>query len=132
MNVYTVLKKNGDDNTIEDIEYVSDGFYIWAFIFGPFYLFYKGLWRLLFWYLLIIILLGQLVISEAVTDDISSIIMFFISIGLAYLTEGAIVKSYLKKGYKIDNVVVASNYEEAELKHVTIKMMENEDTRKIY
>jgi hypothetical protein len=57
MPVFTVHAPRADDDepqraAPERFRFVSDGFYFWAFVFGPFWLLYRRLWLALVGYVL--------------------------------------------------------------------------------
>jgi Protein of unknown function (DUF2628) len=60
MSIYTVHAPPPDEAAAPDLErfaFVRDGFYVWAFVFGPLWLLSKRLWRVLLFYIVLAALL---------------------------------------------------------------------------
>ncbi|MGX7745460.1 DUF2628 domain-containing protein [Rhodopseudomonas parapalustris] len=59
MPVFTVHAPRADDDELqraepEQFRFIRDGFYVWAFVFGPFWLVYRRLWLATIGYLVVI------------------------------------------------------------------------------
>ncbi len=128
MTTFLVLAKIDKDGLLQDIQYVKEGLYLTAFLFGPIWLIYKGLWKALAVYLFLMIFLHQMVVAEVLTENFADFTLITLSIILGFNADTLLTRKFLKAGYQIYDIIIASSVEEAELKHITLHYSSN-DTR---
>lgn len=118
MAVYTVHEppRRKDENAAgpERFQFVRDGFHVWAFVFGPFWMAWRRLWLVLFLYLAVWIALETgLILAGAGTFT-----HFVVGLMLAFLVgiEASSLRRWTlsRRGWKSVGVVVGDESEEAE------------------
>jgi hypothetical protein len=116
MTVYTVHEpppgKRGGKALSERIQFVRDGFYFWAFLFGPFWM----LWRRL-WLVLVLYLVGLGVIQFALWSVEAPItVQFVVAVLIAILVgfEAGSLRRWSLSRWRERGIVVAPNLEMAE------------------
>jgi uncharacterized protein DUF2628 len=114
MSVYTVHAPRTDEADPARFEFIRDGFYFWAFVFGPLWLLSKRLWQVaLFYIVLAVVLQGALWLIGVprATHGLVSLLMHLL-VGL----EAATLHRWTldQNEWKELGVVSADRYETAE------------------
>ena len=118
MTIYTVyappLKANEAAPNPERFEFVRDGFYFWAFVFGPVWLLMKRLWLSLLFFILVVAVLQAglwLIKVPPVAHSLATLLMHLL-VGL----EAATLQRWtLERKYWTNlGVVSGRNYSEVE------------------
>ena len=117
MTVFTVHqpspRKNEDVAPPERFAFVRDGFYFWAFLLGPLWMFWNRLWLVLVLYLL-----GTAAIQAALWAlGVSGAVKFAVGVLIALLVgfeAGTLRRWSLRRRWSNIGLVVAPNQETAE------------------
>ena len=127
MTVYTVHepqpRKNEDATDPDRFVFVRDGFYFWAFLLGPLWMLWRGLWLVLLFYL------AAWVGLQAITSvlGLSATANFVIVLLLALLVgfeAGSLQRwTYARRGWANLGLVVAPNIEAAERRFFDVWMV---------
>jgi hypothetical protein len=118
MPVYTVHAPNGYGTDVrasaDKIVLVRDGFYVWAFLLGPFWLLWHRLWLALVGYLVLQFGLERALSVAHVAPGARFVIMFIVAL-LFGLEAGSLRRWKLSRGrWRQINVVAAENKDAAE------------------
>jgi hypothetical protein len=101
-------------NVPENYIFVRDGFYVWAMIFGPFWMLFRRLWLVFFLYLVLMVALGVTLWALGVSDATGGLPMLLVSV-LIGLEAGSLWRWTLaRRRYRNVGVVVGDNVEAAE------------------
>ena len=113
MKLYNIFVKNNQENNIEDIKPVKDGFSYYAFLFTIFWFLHKKMFKETLYIILIYSLAIMLISSFFESSRLAFEISFALLIGINanYLLE----KSLQKKGYKFAGAQFGSDEQEAQL-----------------
>lgn len=117
MKTFLVLAKLDDSGVPIDLQFMAEDFSFAALIFGPLWIVYKRLWNVLLIYFVLIVLLLQLQHAEVVTEQFVDFFMLAVLVVLGYIGDSLVVNKLLKTGYQVYDLVIASSYEEAEVKY---------------
>jgi hypothetical protein len=117
MAVFTVHqpspRKNEDVAPPDRFAFVRDGFYFWAFLFGPLWMFWNRLWLVL-----VIYLAGTAAIQAALWAlGVSGVVKFAVGVLIAVLVgceAGSLRRWSLRRRWSNVGLVVAPNQETAE------------------
>ena len=117
MTVFTVHqplpRKTEDVAPPERFAFVRDGFYLWAFLLGPLWMFWNGLWLVL-----VIYLVGTVAIQAALWAlGVSAAVKFAVALLIAILVgceAGSLRRWSLRRRWTNVGLVVAPNQETAE------------------
>lgn len=118
MAIYTVhqppLRRDETSPNPEDFVFVRDGFYVWAFLFGPVWMAWRGLWLVLLLYLVGLSALGAAMWVLRVNVGLQTVVGLLIAF-LTGLEASSLQRWTLKRrGYKPVGVVVGDDLESAE------------------
>jgi len=118
MRIYTVHEpparrpesRRGPDNFL----FVRDGFYFWAFLFGPLWLIYRRLWLVLLGYVVLMVAVGFALHFLGIAGSNASFVHFLLSV-LVGLEAGTLWRWTLRRrGWRERAVIAAPNMEAAE------------------
>ena len=117
MTVFTVHqpapRRNEDVAPPERFAFVRDGFYFWAFLLGPLWMFWNGLWLVL-----VIYLVGTVAVQAALWAlGVSAAVRFAVAFLIAVLVgceAGSLRRWSLRRRWSNVGLVVAPNQETAE------------------
>ena len=117
MTVFTVHqplpRKTEDVAPPERFAFVRDGFYLWAFLLGPLWMFWNGLWLVL-----VIYLVGTVAIQAALWAlGVSAAVKFAVALLIAILVgceAGSLRRWSLRRRWTNVGLVVAPTQETAE------------------
>ena len=117
MKIYTIhvpVMRDGDVSTEPDrLRFVRDGFYFWAFLLGPLWMFWNGLWLAL-----LIYLASAAAIQAALwAIGVSAAVKFAVALLIAILVgceAGSLRRWSLRRRWTNVGLVVAPNHETAE------------------
>ena len=117
MTVFTVHqplpRKTEDVAPPERFAFVRDGFYLWAFLLGPLWMFWNGLWLVL-----VIYLVGTVAIQAALwAIGVSAAVKFAVALLIAILVgceAGSLRRWSLRRRWTNVGLVVAPSQETAE------------------
>jgi hypothetical protein len=118
MTVYTVHEPPPrDDRADADTDqyvFVRDGFYFWAFLFGPLWMLWRGLWLVLLLYLIVITASQVGLHMFGVPAGVRFVVGFLIALLIGF--EAATLRrwTYSRRGWRNSGVVVAPDLESAE------------------
>jgi len=120
MKVFTVHAPHAEAQADPDrIHFVRDGFYFWAFVFGPFWIAYHRMW----WVLLFYVVLNAALEAALHALGIASIAGLWISvlIGLLLAWEGGTLRRWTlaRRGHVQIASVIAPDLESAEHRYFT-------------
>jgi len=119
MPVFTVHAPRADDDELqsaapERFRFVRDGFYVWAFVFGPFWLLYRRLWLALLGYVLVTVALAYTLTVLQAGSGTRMLVMLLIATLLG-LEAGSLWRWTLtRRGWQQVGVTVGDDRETAE------------------
>jgi len=98
----------------ERFVFVRDGFYFWAFVFGPFWMIRHRLWMVLLLYVIVTACLGIALSTASVGGNVQMGVWFLVAV-LVGLEAGTFRRWTLsRRGWKNAGTVIAKNHELAE------------------
>jgi hypothetical protein len=118
MTVYTVHepppREGQADVDADRVVFVRDGFYFWAFLLGPLWMIWRGLWLVLLLYLLVTVTLQVGLHMLGVSEVVKFIVGFLIALLVGF--EAATLRrwTYGRRGWRNSGVVVGPDRETAE------------------
>jgi len=115
MPVYTVhAPENAGLTATDKFVFVRDGFHVWAFVFGPFWLLFHRLWLALIGYL-ILSLVGEIALTKlGVGIGLRGIVMLLVALLMGFEATSLRRWSLSRGKWRQYDVVVADNPEAAE------------------
>lgn len=118
MAVYTVhqppLREGETAPNTDRFVFVRDGFYFWAFLFGPVWVIWRRLWLVLVLYVVALIAIGMAMRHVEANSWVQSLVTFTMMI-LVGLEAGTLRRWTLaRRGWKNVGVVVGDDLEAAE------------------
>lgn len=118
MAVYTVhqppLREGETAPNTDRFVFVRDGFYFWAFLFGPVWMIWRRLWLVLVLYVVALIAIGTAMRHVEANSWVQSLVTFTMMI-LVGLEAGTLRRWTLaRRGWKNVGVVVGDDLEAAE------------------
>lgn len=118
MKIFTVYVKSGED-LVESAKYVQEGFSYKAFFLNIFWLGYHNLWIPTIATLLVFILVGQVEAVGLVTPVQKFFIILAIMFYIGFTGRDFIRLNLEKNGYYLEDLIVASDIDDAEHKFVS-------------
>ncbi len=118
MTVYTVHepppREGQADADADRVVFVRDGFYFWAFLLGPLWMIWRGLWLVLVLYLIVTVALHVGLHMLGVSGAVKFIVGFLIALLVGF--EAATLRrwTYGRRGWRNSGVVVGPDLETAE------------------
>jgi hypothetical protein len=118
MTVYTVHepppREGRADPDTDRFVFVRDGFYFWAFLFGPLWMIWRRLWLVLLVYLIVTVGLQVGLHALGVSGGVKFTVGFLIALLVGF--EAATLRrwTFWRRGWRNPGVVVASDLETAE------------------
>ena len=133
MTVFTVHqplpRKTEDVAPPERFAFVRDGFYFWAFLLGPLWMFWNGLWMVL-----VIYLVGTAAIQAALWAlGVSAAVKLAVALLIAILVgceAGSLRRWSLRRRWTNVGLVVAPNHETAERRLLELEPGVRRDPRR--
>jgi hypothetical protein len=118
MAIYTVhqppLKRDEERRGPDRFRFVRDGFYFWAFLFGPIWMLYRRLWLVLLGYIVVGVVLHVVLFLVGAPPGAMVAAQFLLAI-LIGLEAGTLRRWTLqRRGWRNLGVVAAHRAEEAE------------------
>jgi predicted lipid-binding transport protein (Tim44 family) len=119
MPVFTVHAPRADDDepqraAPERFRFIRDGFYVWAFVFGPFWLLYRGLWLALIGYVVATAAIGYALTALHAGSGTQLFVMLLIA-ALLGLEAGSLWRWTLtRRGWQPVGVAVGDDRDTAE------------------
>lgn len=113
---YTKLDSTSFAKYIDNITIIKDGFSIFAFFFGIFWLLYHKLWKSFFVLLGILIITSTLYNFGVIQHTSNMLVHLVISFYIAFNGNDILQEKLLKKGYKLKGLFIARSRESALLK----------------
>jgi hypothetical protein len=129
MSVYTVHepppREGRADADTDRFAFVRDGFYFWAFLFGPLWMIWRRLWLVLLIYLVLTVGLQFGLHALGVSDGVKFAIGFLIALLVGF--EAATLRrwTYWRRGWRNVGVVVGPDMESAERRFFDLWMRES-------
>lgn len=114
MKTYTVLINLKSPK--RQMVMLPESFTIWGFIFGVIWLFFSKQWLWGIVFLILNIIVSQMGQSDLITTTTAAIITTGLHLAVGFYGHDLIRKGFEKSGYLLDDVIVASSNQEAELK----------------
>jgi hypothetical protein len=118
MTVYTVHEPPPREGRV-DVDsdrfvFVRDGFYFWAFLLGPLWMIWRGLWLVLILYLIVMVGFQVGLHAFGVSDAVKFVVGFLMALLVGF--EAATLRrwTYWRRGWRNPGVVVAPDLESAE------------------
>jgi hypothetical protein len=116
MAVYTVhesrRRRRDTEPNLDRFVFVRDGFYFWAFLLGPLWMIWRGLWLVLFIYAIFTVALQAGLWVLGVSATVKFAVGFLIALLIGF--EAATLRRWTLRRRKNHGVVVAPNLESAE------------------
>jgi hypothetical protein len=118
MSVYTVHEpppRDGRPGVDTDrFAFVRDGFYFWAFLFGPLWMIWRRLWLVLLFYAIVIAAVLTGLHMLGVSSAVRTVVVFLIALLVGF--EAATLRrwTYSRRGWRHCGVVVAPDRDTAE------------------
>jgi Protein of unknown function (DUF2628) len=118
MTVYTVHepppREGQADADTDRFAFVRDGFYFWAFLFGPLWMIWRRLWLVLILYLIVTVALQVGLHLLGVSNTVKFVVGFLIALLVGF--EAATLRrwTYWRRGWRNPGVVVGPDMETAE------------------
>lgn len=118
MAIYTVheppLKKNESEPDPDRFVFVRDGFYFWAFLFGPLWMLRHRLWLVLLCYVLVTSALAIILRTVGASANVGSAVAFLVAV-LIGCEAGTLRRFTLtRRGYRAVGLVVGDDRDSAE------------------
>lgn len=117
MTVFTVHqpapRKTEDVAPPERYVFVRDGFYFWAFLLGPLWMIWRGLWLVLVAYLAATVAIQALLFALGVSGAVKFAVAFLMAL-LVGFEAGTLRRWSLRRRWSNVGLVVAPNQEMAE------------------
>src|SRR5262245_55921857 len=113
MAIYTVheppLKKNESEPDPDRFVFVRDGFYFWAFLFGPLWMLRHRLWLVLLCYVLVTSALAIILRTVGASANVGSAVAFLVAV-LIGCEAGTLRRFTLaRRGYRAVGLVVGDD-----------------------
>ena len=118
MAIYTVheppLKKNETEPNPDRYVFVRDGFYFWAFLFGPLWMLRRRLWLVLLCYVLVTSALAIVLRTAGASANVGMAVGFLVAV-LVGCEAGTLRRFTLeRRGYRTVGLVVGDDRDSAE------------------
>ncbi len=120
MKTYSVQTLPWSAASDSDVVMIAEGFNWFAFIFGPFWALWYGMWRTAIVLVVIGAALGGLGTLAGVMPDVVSVFQFLVQIGLGLWGNDLRRAALARRGYVERAVVCGRNQAEAEQRYFTI------------
>jgi len=114
MAVFTVHLPPEGDAAPEKIRFLREGFSTPAFIFGPFWLFWKRAWLAALGWTLLLVVIASAGWVFKINKDAMSFVGFASALILGFEGDRFLAWSLQRQGYEEKDVVIADNEDEAE------------------
>jgi hypothetical protein len=117
MSVYTVhepLLKTAESVDPDRYVFVRDGFHFWAFLLGPVWMIWRGLWLVFLLYLLALVAVGAGLYAAKVPDGAGFTIAFLIALLVGFEASTLRRWTLRRKGWAEVAAVVGDDLESAE------------------
>jgi len=118
MKIFTVYVKT-DEDIVESAKYIQEGFSWKAFFFTIFWLGYHRLWFPAIATVLVFTIIGQLESMTIISHVQNFFIMLAVSLYLGFTGRDFQRMSLEKNGYHLEDLIVASDIDDAEHKFIT-------------
>jgi hypothetical protein len=105
--IYTVHEKADIADPVERVELVREGFSVWAFVFGGFWLLFNRLWVPLVGYALVAVALGIAAMELGVDEIGQNVLQFGLQLMLAFHAHDLQRWALARRGYAQTGVVLA-------------------------
>lgn len=119
MKTYSVQSLPWSSASDGDVVIIAEKFNWMAFIFGPFWAFWHGMWRTALVLLVIAAAIGGLGMLAGLTTDLVSVLQLLVQIGLGLWANDLRRAALARRGYVERAVVAGRNGEEAEHRYFT-------------
>lgn len=111
MNLYSIyISEYSEQQDQSDLVIIKQGFSFWAAIFSFFWVIYHRIWKGVF-FLVFMALTLTLIGDHTIRFVIDMALLFT----FGFLAEDILEKHYKSKGYKISDIILANDEEEAEM-----------------
>jgi|SRR5581483_2727022 len=117
MSVYTVHEpplKASEPADPDRYVFVRDGFHFWAFLLGPVWMIWRGLWLVLLCYLLVLVAIGFGLYAAKVTDGAAVTIGFLMALLVGFEASTLRRWTLKRRGFRDVAAVVGDDLESAE------------------
>jgi hypothetical protein len=117
MSVYTVHEPQtgaGESVNPDRYVFVRDGFHVWAFLLGPLWMVWRGLWLVLLGYLVMLAALGVGLYAARVPDGAVAAIGFLIALLIGFEASTLRRWTLRRNGFSEVAAVVGDDVESAE------------------
>lgn len=116
LKIYNVLSKTASTGELKDVIFVPEGFSFWALVLNGFWLLYHRVWWWAVAYWLVVSGLMELAEAGFISQVQLAIANLVINLLIACEGNNWRLAGYLKRGYKLLDIVAASNEDTAELR----------------